>query len=486
MNEIAGYKLSQYLVSAPFFDQADGHNKRILYGTRRGVCRLMDELTWNHLNTGYFDRISEETLDDLIQNELLVPKTENELLTIIQKNQSAIQNDDDLYIVVQPTAMCQLGCGYCGQNHVNKRISPENQTRLIEGMARRLKQKTWKRLSIGWFGAEPLVAMDEIRSLTKQFMGLAKDHGADYTAKVVTNGVSLSRSLALELVGDLKIRQIEVTLDGLAEYHDQRRFTKQGHGSFERIYQNLLSILPLPELERIISIRCNVDQYNRDGVIPLIQKLAADGLHKKIRYFYWARVYSWGNDAGKRSPSQATFGEWELEWFIEMFRLGYPLKLIPSRKPITCMAVQPTSFLVDANGVLFNCTEVSYVPTYETIKGVSQSNRYALGTLTIGADEEKRRPLGDFFHHVSQGQYTCHTCRMFPVCGGACPKQWLEGNIPCPVFKFNIEQRLVLSYAFNRMEKTKTVLDSKDEIASVNEPMNLNPRLEKNNMVERV
>ena len=36
--------------------------------------------------------------------------------------------------------------------------------------------------------------------------------------------------------------------------------------------------------------------------------------------------------------------------------------------------------------------------------------------------------------------------RMLPTCGGGCPKEWEEGRIPCPTPKFNIEQRMVLSY----------------------------------------
>jgi uncharacterized protein len=40
---------------------------------------------------------------------------------------------------------------------------------------------------------------------------------------------------------------------------------------------------------------------------------------------------------------------------------------------------------------------------------------------------------------------------MLPVCGGACPKAWLEGHRPCPSAKWNIESRLLLSYAASRI-----------------------------------
>jgi uncharacterized protein len=36
---------------------------------------------------------------------------------------------------------------------------------------------------------------------------------------------------------------------------------------------------------------------------------------------------------------------------------------------------------------------------------------------------------------------------MLPVCGGSCPKQWLEELNPCPPTKLNIEDRLLLALA---------------------------------------
>jgi len=37
-------------------------------------------------------------------------------------------------------------------------------------------------------------------------------------------------------------------------------------------------------------------------------------------------------------------------------------------------------------------------------------------------------------------------CNLYPICGGSCPKHWYDGQIPCPSFKWNIEDRLKLYY----------------------------------------
>jgi uncharacterized protein len=97
--------------------------------------------------------------------------------------------------------------------------------------------------------------------------------------------------------------------------------------------------------------------------------------------------------------------------------------------------------LVDAGGNLFNCTEAPYVAG-ETERGLQ------IGHVDDEAeDAEKRAVLGDFNASVADGRYPCATCRMLPVCGGACPKGWLEGWRPCPSALYNMPDRLLLAYA---------------------------------------
>jgi uncharacterized protein len=126
------------------------------------------------------------------------------------------------------------------------------------------------------------------------------------------------------------------------------------------------------------------------------------------------------------------------------------------------MAVEPAADLVDASGSLFNCTEVSYVSGYEGEAGrllaqklrlpvlpstvAGSSNVYAIGNLAHGEAPGKRHVLGNFNERVANNEYACSKCNLFPVCGGRCPKLWLEGVVPCPPAKYNIEQRLLLAY----------------------------------------
>lgn len=438
-------KLSDYRVATePFFDELEGRIKRVIFATRTASVRIIDEFSWNLVEAEKFEQLPEEFLLDLLNIQLLVPSDENELTTILAANDGVARDDDNLYLAIQPTAYCQLGCHYCGQEHKNKMMSDADQQRFVERARKKLETGKFSRLTIAWFGAEPLVGLPVIRNLTPQLKSLAANFGCSYNAKIVTNGLALTEHIATELVNDLDVSFIEVTLDGVAEYHDARRMQKSGLPTFDKIFSNVTNLARRQDLNVKLSIRCNVDYQNYESVSLLMQKLAEEGIQDKIN-FYVAAIHSWGNDAHMRSLSKEEFAEWEIAWFGEMVELGFNPRFIPDRKPIVCMALMPNSELVDAYGNIFNCSEVSYVPTYGT------PNEYAIDHLTGKEMPGKRERLGNFNQRVSQGEFPCATCPMLPVCGGGCPKSWLEGIAPCPSAKYNIKERLLLTYALSRM-----------------------------------
>ncbi|WP_089130747.1 radical SAM/SPASM domain-containing protein [Tolypothrix sp. NIES-4075] len=455
-------KLSQYhVVTQPFFDEIEERSKRVVFATRTSSVRVIDEVSWKMLESGNFDNLPKETLFELVDIELLVPANEDDLTTILNRNDAAILDDDILFFSIQPTAMCQLGCHYCGQEHKNKLLSDEYQQLLIQRVRAKLEAKKVSKLAITWFGAEPLIGLPAIRTLTPELKSLAENFGCEYESKIVTNGLVLTEKLATELVKDLNVNCFEITLDGVAEFHDVRRMQKNGMPTFDKIFANTIALAHRQDIDPKIIIRCNVDRQNYESVSSLLLMLASEGVQERIE-FYVAPVHSWGNDAHTRSLSPEEFATWEIKWFTQMLQLGFPVGFIPARKPVVCMAVKPQSELVDAYGTVFNCTEVSYVPAYGT------PNEYAIEHLSGKPMPGKRERLGNFNDRVRQGEYPCSSCRMLPVCGGACPKAWQEGLEPCPSAKRNIEQRLLLSYAVSRIEEQMNSSVDAEEVTLVN------------------
>ena len=221
--------ISRYrVVTQPFLDHQDGIAKRVVFATRTGHRRAIDVDTWNRIESGDFASLPPPVLKDLTDVEVLLPAEEDELAVVLQRNQTASDLDDVLWLVVEPTAQCQMDCDYCGQQHEDQTLSPADQDRLIGRIRGRLEAGSHRVLRVSWFGGEPLLGLDVMRALVPRLRALADEFACEYRSLIVTNGLMLSDTLAAELVKDLGIREFQITLDGPAEIHDARRRMKGG------------------------------------------------------------------------------------------------------------------------------------------------------------------------------------------------------------------------------------------------------------------
>lgn len=435
-------KLSRYLVKASFLQSEI--QKILVLSTRSGVLRAFDFLTWTYLEEKRWDLLAKELLQELAADFFIVKENEDEFKTILHENMTHINTSGALYKVLQPTAYCPLGCDYCGQVHHPKLMRPEIQEAILLRTGQELSAHSYQSLRIGWFGGEPLSGIKVIEELTPKFQTLCRERNVVYDAAIVTNGLLLTEYIAQKLIHELGVGSFEITLDGTAEFHDQRRHTKNFGKTFDKIYANLLRLVEQKSADIKVSIRCNVDERNQEGVDGLIEKLAQDGLHQHI-YFYVASVYSWGNDAHQLSLARQEFADREIEWLVKMQQLGFkrPNCYLPARKKMVCMTVNPSSSLIDPFGSIFHCTEVSLVPTYERAGG---KHVYQAGHILSSQANTPQVDLRGFYKDLGILEYECPSCVMFPTCGGGCPKQWKEGHIPCPATKYNIQKRMILEY----------------------------------------
>ncbi|UOF00002.1 radical SAM/SPASM domain-containing protein [Bdellovibrio reynosensis] len=436
-------RLTRYSLSQVIFDQNLHTYVALLLNTKTGIQISLDLESYKELQAGSFESLAPEVLSNLERYQFLTSETpDQELLKIISENQVEDNKEETLYVVLQPSSWCQLGCVYCGQAHSKE--GKLDKDAILSFIQNKIQTHQPKELVVSWFGAEPLTAVSRIVEIGKELKSLCLEKGIRFRSKATTNGVNLNRKNMDLLIEHANCNQYEITLDGTAEFHDQRRFTKYKGPSFDVIYKNLKDLLSEEKPTAKFIIRCNVDNENREGVLPLIKKLHSDGLHKKIWHFYMIPVHSWGNDAHTRSSSLKEFADWELGILMEMIQLGFPSNLIPKRKKQLCLASSKSGYLVDPSGEVFGCTEVSLVPSYE----VAGKNIHSLGNIK---DEgagiiPNLNKFSHFYDEVIAGDYGCKECFLLPLCGGRCPKEWAEGRAACPSLKMNIQERMLLQY----------------------------------------
>src|ERR1700754_382617 len=153
---------------------------------------------------------------------------------------AAAFSNDILHLIILPTEQCNFRCTYCYEDF---KIGTMKRP-VIDGVKQLLKKRTptLRQLHIAWFGGEPLLALPIIEEISGSVQVFAKEAlDLTYTAEMTTNAFRLDLSTAERLYA-LGVRHNETTLAGKQTIHDQTRVQRNGKGSFQRIWKNLVEL----------------------------------------------------------------------------------------------------------------------------------------------------------------------------------------------------------------------------------------------------
>jgi uncharacterized protein len=449
-------KTSNYILTTDSLEDVGLINKRIIFSTRTATSILVEETVYQHMNAGNYDEIESELFGVLKEKEFIVPAEQDEFEYITSVNSAVKAEGNYLSMTIQPSANCQLGCHYCGQTHSKHYASDSVIDKYYERIVYLLSQKKYDGISVTWYGGEPLTGYSSIKKTSKKLIELANERGIAYSADMITNGLSLKPNLFKELVEDCKVTTYQITIDGTAESHDQRRVTKTGDPTFDIIFKNICDVTDLQlykDSNSQISIRVNIDKTNWEQVDPLIDYIHINRLQNKVSMYFATIVDFGGNDAGKESLTKDFFAQKEIDWLLKCYEYNIAVNVMPKRTYTVCMAEKPDSEVYDAFGNIYACWEFPYSDTY----GAGDS---LIGNLFFPKETyNENATLRDWNETVKSGKTWCKTCTHFPICGGGCPKSWHEGTPACPPFKSNFKDKLLLDYFIKkRKEEEETLL----------------------------
>jgi uncharacterized protein len=441
------YKFSHYTVIADL----EKDDNKIIYSTRTGKSLILKKQVIEALKNKDYKEIEETILEKVINCEIIVPDNINEIEQVIEEFNIAKNDRDTLGFVITPSANCQLGCNYCGQEHSDATLDKNLSENILKHITNKLNKHHYKHLDVTWYGAEPLMGFSAMKKLSKEIIQLANSKNITYSASIITNGLSLKNKIFTDLVLDMKIKNFQITLDGIKETHDNSRYTKKGVPTFDIIVNNIKNAVnnPIYIKENVnITIRMNVHIANYIEVSSLLELIRDEDLHKKVTVDF-APIHDWGLNKANEDVglSLDKFAELEIDWFMKMRELGFnDTNIIPQRVSTTCMTTTDDAELIDATGKISYCWEVPYTPAFDNnsefiIGNVNDVNVY---------DESKQiHPLRDWYNDMKTGKnnsQNCKNCNFLPVCGGHCPISWYKGVAACPPFKKNMEDRLILQY----------------------------------------
>jgi len=208
-----------------------------------------------------------------------------------------------LRLTVLTTMQCNFACGYCFQGdhddhnrHAHK-MSLETAAEVVAHAERQLDAVRPERLSLMFFGGEPLLNLPVVYYLAEHVHAVAAARGVKLTISMVTNGLLLTPEVVDRLL-PYGFTGAKVTLDGDKAAHDRKRPLRGGQGTFDKIIANVRAVAG----KIAISIGGNFDADNADSYPALLDFLAGQEFAPRIAKVNFKPVMGGAAPAPKAAP----------------------------------------------------------------------------------------------------------------------------------------------------------------------------------------
>lgn len=387
---------------------------------------------WNKLRETPDSYTNFQNYDFLIKARILVDNQEDDLnvyLADVLKNR---YNSSDMALTILPTRGCNFGCIYCyEQDRPNVLMNEQTEKAIVKFVC---SNSNLKRLSVVWYGGEPLLNFDSMVRLTKMF----KQLNIEYSAKIVSNGYLLTKEKA-DLMKDLAIRNIQITFDGSEEIHNQRRFLLGGQPTYRKIMDNLKYLLSINK-EITIDIRTNIDRRNKDDYNKFCQDFKSEINDKRVT-MYPGFVSDLLSSECVSPEFNISEGGYKAQFILDIFdKYGIEIKsFLPKYRRHSCVASKYFAFVIGPEGELYKCWRMV------------GNQKEAIGNVNDGSFD-----MVKFSKYLIGADYTldskCLQCEFITLCGGGCPLVRMRNkyekislNHCCPE-KTHMEQLMELRY----------------------------------------
>ena len=397
------------------------HNYLLYNVLTEGIIELDED------DLSYYNHCLEEGMDlderfaILSEMQFLIPDDYDERAFIRFSNRKNSYSNKNLQIVIAPTMDCNFSCIYCFEKHHKGAMTEELQDKTVEFVTRELKAKGYSRLHVDWFGGEPLMAWDTVKSLSRRLMDYCSENGIEYAASIISNGYLLTEEIARDM-SELKIEDIQLTLDGEKAVHDSRRMLKGGGGTYD---VTLEKIALLKDFDILVSVRVNTDRRNRESYIRLGEII------KELNPS--AHVYPARMECFPETDKCNCSAEMSLEEFAREIKIPHILTedFVPEmpNKFFSCQAERANSFAVDEQGYLYKCWNQigDLTAAYGNIKTYPEETNIVNLLTYMGTDilEDEE----------------CSRCKVLPLCMGGCAYQRnFKGVKQCTVEKYCLDE----------------------------------------------
>lgn len=370
------YRLMTYVIQCPVSDGV------LLYHTLTCCMVLLTQEEYEQLTNQ----------QELIDNWFLVPEghDDRKLCEQIRKTGQLFQTPPKTikdYTILTTTG-CNARCFYCYEKGTTPvTMTPEIASKVVRYI---LAHRGDEKVSLGWFGGEPLYNVQVIDQICKEL----KENDVHFKSTMTSNGYLFDVEMVQRAKDLWNLKNVQITLDGREKtYNLVKRYIYENVNAFERVLKN---IELLTEAGIHVAIRLNVDKHNIEEMLlllPLLHKRFGDN---KRLFVYSHELF------GERTPEDnATLYEQRMQLEQQIADCGYKHKrqLQKDIKLNHCIADNDNSVIISPVGFLGKCEH--YI------------DREFFGHID---SEEKDKEVLRRFKERPADIEACATCPYYPQC----------------------------------------------------------------------
>ncbi len=413
----AGWHVSRYNIAAKVPDS----NITAIFNTYKHTCGEYTPIELFIMNS--LEEVSENhpLISRLTKRGVIANYDEREAFELQRRLDCTSALRGEVSITICPTLACNFECPYCFATHGRGKMNAQIQDDIVAFAGRMLDAANAKKLTITWFGGEPLMATDVIESLSPRLIKVAEERGCEYESWIFTNGYLLDENV-VNLLLRCQVTHVHIPLDGVGATNDATRRLVGGGPTYQKILDNLGYLKqPIKTL-----IRANVHEGNVAEIDALKQAVLdrskEAGTHLN---FYAASLV----DVSPADEVDSPMAEYAFH--------GIEVALRPESRHVivgkdhSCVGQNMWMVAIDDEGLLYKCggklcgqPEFAYGTAHEwdpadpiaTASNPDMLSKF-LNTVVPPTDDK------------------CYDCVWLPLCGGGCPQLRLFGKPVCPAYR---------------------------------------------------
>lgn len=376
-----------------------GKEKVAIYNTYSNGIAILDYNEYEKLLRIQDFNVIDTDIQEFVRQGFVID-TENDEQKIVNycRYRDTFLKNRPIYRILTTTS-CNARCFYCYEHGIPvltmSKKTAENVADYII-----MSAKNVDRITLNWFGGEPLLNPTIISLIANKVRLALGDKIVSST--IITNASLFTKELIHIAKREWNLTNIQISLDGLKEYHERRKAYTNILNSFDKTIE-IVNCLLAEGLH--VSLRLNYDKKNYEDIVKLVYyiKETFGNLSNLTCYAY--PLFDSTNSNNHFYLCKEDIPIYEKRMKDALVECGYynPLQTLP-RRTNACFATDPYSCVIDPHGDIYKCT-MDMADLSRSIGNVKDGcmlgERYVEWTTPVLPQK-------------------CQECIMLPICQGGC------------------------------------------------------------------